>query len=544
MRAVVATAAVAAMIGGCSSGGGAEHASGKDTEPVRATGEPDKLTKVAPKTVPGVKAEENKDDGDVDVDVRYPDVPNAAPFTKRLDELTSQEVDDFKAANPGAESIAIDYGITAAGDDVLGVRLTSDEKDSEGKRKGSATYWYDAKAGRTAYSTELLSGQKDLAALNKLVKKELKGEDAVDSASIVPILRVYDSIGFNPDGDLVVEFDEGQVAPVKSGRVKAIVPKKKAEPLLSKFGARAQDAATVVTPKFRITKEASAAPSPEAPAAAKVPGVLPTRDGDLDCSLKKSKCVALTFDDGPGGRTGDLLDMLAKHDAKATFFLTGEPVREFAPLVRREYAEGHEVANHTVTHPDLTTVSASSAEGELATVNALIRRETGFQPSLMRPPYGATDKSVAKASADNGLAEIIWSSDTNDWRDRDSSVVAKRAVADAKPGAIILMHDIHPSTVDAVPEILKKLTDDGYNLVTVTQMLGDTKPGKSYKEGEIAKEKEEPSASASPSASESGSPSPSGTATSGKPEESDKESGQPEKDDKDAQKDEKDGEKE
>jgi peptidoglycan/xylan/chitin deacetylase (PgdA/CDA1 family) len=476
-RLLAAVAAVVLAVSACSSGGGP----GPDNEdgPERPTGPADELTAVDPAEVPGVEERtDGEDDGDVAVDVAYPAVPGADPLTERLGEITAAEVSDFTGANPGAKRISVDWGLSAAAEDVVAVRLVQREEDSEGERTGYATYWYDTGSGHTAYATELIADQAGLADLNGLVRERLADTEGVDPDALQPVLRVYDSMGFNPDGDLVVEFDAGQVAPVKEGRVSAVVPRADAEPLLSEFGVRARDAATVVERGFAVASPAAAAPK-DGPAEG-VPGLLPERDPDLDCTAPDSKCLALTFDDGPGERTPELLDALAEHDAKATFFVTGGPVREHPETVRRTYAEGHELGNHTVEHPDLARLGKGAIREELDTVDDLVRRETGADMSLMRPPYGSTDDQVEEVAADLGHAQIIWSVDTNDWKDRKAGVVVDRVVDGAEPGAIILMHDIHGSTVDAVPRMLEKLDEKGYTMVTVSQLLGDTEPGRAY----------------------------------------------------------------
>ncbi|TDQ52397.1 polysaccharide deacetylase family protein [Actinorugispora endophytica] len=486
VRAAATAASAVLLLGACAPGDTAEPVAGDESPPpTPVSGEPDELTVVDRSLVPGLEEESSTEGDGIDVDVAYPVVPGAAPLTEFLGDATARELDDFRAANPGAVSFAMGWELTAAGGDVVGVRFTQDEEDSEGPRTGYSTYWYDGASGYTAHSTELLAGQAELDRLNEAVKDELDGRDGVDGASVHPILGLYDSIGFNPAGDLVVEFDAGSVAPVSEDRVVAVVPSDEADPLLSDLGRRAKAAATVVTPDFALpATPASPAPATPAPGPeSAVPGVLTPRGDSVDCSSPDSKCVALTFDDGPGARTGELLDMLAGKDARATFFVTGEPVREHPLLVRRAYAEGHEIANHTVRHPDLTTLSAEGVDAELRTVNALIRRETGYTPDLMRPPYGATDDTVAEVSAEHGMAEILWSVDTNDWRDRDSGVVSKRALDAVQPGSIVLMHDIHSTTVDAVPSILEGLDERGYTMVTVGQLLGDTEPGTSYSAG-------------------------------------------------------------
>ncbi|GLU46217.1 hypothetical protein Nans01_05680 [Nocardiopsis ansamitocini] len=438
------------------------------------------------------------DEGGVRSDVSHPTIDGAEPLNERLAELTAQELADFKAANPGAKAFGLSWELTAAGDDVVGVRFTRDEEDSDGPRTGYATYWYDAATKHPAYSTELLAGQEQLVELNGIVKEHLSANDKVDVSAIHPILRLYDSMGFNPAGDLVVEFDAGEVASVSEGRVHTVVKRDEAAPLLSDFGTRARDTSTRVTPDFAVDPSPAAEPSTEPSAAAAaepvaIPGVFSQLEPPVDCSTAEAKCVALTFDDGPGDRTEELLDVLAEYDAKATFFLTGGPVREHPTTVRREYAEGHELANHTVNHPDLRKVSDKRLAEELSTVNALVRRETGYTMDLMRPPYGATNDKVAEAAEEHGLAEIIWSLDTNDWKDRNAGVVTSRTIKGVKPGSIVLMHDIHSTTIDSVEKTLKKLTERGYTMVTVGQLLGETEPGQSYFDGYPAAESPSPS---------------------------------------------------
>ena len=260
----------------------------------------------------------------------------------------------------------------------------------------------------------------------------------------------------------------------------AVLPRDEAETLLSDLGLRVRDAATTGVREFSIDEAPEADKDGSVPAA---PGVLAPRDDSVDCSAPDTTCVALTYDDGPGGRTPELLDALAAHDAKATFFVTGLPVREHPWVVRRTYAEGHEVANHTLDHPNLTELSAGGVRENLEATQALVHRETGYTMDLMRPPYGATDGTVAEVTAELGLAQILWSVDTNDWRDRKAKVVRERALDGASDGAIILMHDIHPTTIDASIDVIRELDERGYSMVTVSQLLGTTEPGRTYVDG-------------------------------------------------------------
>ncbi|SDC11755.1 Peptidoglycan/xylan/chitin deacetylase, PgdA/CDA1 family, partial [Raineyella antarctica] len=200
--------------------------------------------------------------------------------------------------------------------------------------------------------------------------------------------------------------------------------------------------------------------------------------GIIDCS--RLKCVALTFDDGPGPYTSRLLDTLDAQNVQSTFFVVGQNVGNYPSTEQRAFRNGNEVMNHSWSHPDLTTLSYSSIVSQLSSTSNVIQSTVGKRPSLMRPPYGAYNSTVTSISRDQGMAVITWSVDTLDWKYRDSAYVRNAAVANTTSGSIVLMHDIHPTTVDAVPGIISDLKARGYVLVTVTDLLGAPQPGVVY----------------------------------------------------------------
>ncbi|MEV8636422.1 polysaccharide deacetylase family protein [Streptosporangium sp. NPDC051023] len=206
----------------------------------------------------------------------------------------------------------------------------------------------------------------------------------------------------------------------------------------------------------------------------------PPRRRGIDCA--RIRCVALTFDDGPGELTGRLLDILAGHQARATFFVLGRMVAEDrGENLRRMVTEGHEVGNHTWNHLPLAQLSEKALRYELTSTQKIVRRLAGIKMTMMRPPYGATNKRVAAAAAREGLAQILWNVDTLDWRDRNTSLVTQRATQ-ATPGSIVLMHDIHATTIDAVPAILDRFAQQGYAFVTLSELYGVGRlvPGRGY----------------------------------------------------------------
>jgi peptidoglycan-N-acetylglucosamine deacetylase len=189
------------------------------------------------------------------------------------------------------------------------------------------------------------------------------------------------------------------------------------------------------------------------------------RASGIDCAVEK--CVALTFDDGPDDETARLLQVLAEKHATATFFMIGRNVAARPETARAVVDGGHLVANHTWDHPRLTTLDDAGVRDQLDRTQTAIRDATGTTPTFLRPPYGDVDDRVRSAATRAGLAVELWDLDTEDWRTRDAEETRRRVVAQVHPGSVVLLHDIHGATVDAVPGIVDDLREQGYRLVTV-----------------------------------------------------------------------------
>ncbi|MEX2577645.1 MAG: polysaccharide deacetylase family protein [Verrucomicrobiales bacterium] len=183
--------------------------------------------------------------------------------------------------------------------------------------------------------------------------------------------------------------------------------------------------------------------------------------------------LALTFDDGPHPtHTPRLLDMLKERNVKATFYVVGTNAKAYPEIMRRIVGEGHEIGNHTVTHGNLAKMSQSGVRMELSTAHDSIVAVTGLAPRTMRPPYGAiTASQKAWIRKEFGYPSIMWSVDPEDWKKPGASVVTSRLVSGARPGGILLVHDIHKPTIDAIPSALDQLLKKGYQFVTVTQLI-------------------------------------------------------------------------
>jgi peptidoglycan/xylan/chitin deacetylase (PgdA/CDA1 family) len=206
------------------------------------------------------------------------------------------------------------------------------------------------------------------------------------------------------------------------------------------------------------------------------------RFGSVDC--REAKCIALTFDAGPSENSARLLDILKEKKVPATFFLLGKRhIEKYPKLVQRMAAEGHEVASHTWDHKILTRISDAKIREELKRPNDAIERLTGHKPTLMRPPQGRTDANVHEIAAKLGLSEVLWTVTAKDYTTNDSALIKKRVLDQSSRDGIILLHDIYPGTVPAVPGIIDALKARGYVFVTVPQLLapGKAEPGKVYR---------------------------------------------------------------
>lgn len=238
-------------------------------------------------------------------------------------------------------------------------------------------------------------------------------------------------------------------------------------------------------PSF-VNPSASATPpgSLPFPTTSSAPATTPpkvTKPAATPVNCAKRKCLALTFDDGPMPETAKLLDVLKKQHVSATFFVVGEQAKAHPGVLRRMVAEGHVVGNHSFSHPEFWKISAASVKSQLSRATAAIRKATGKKVTLFRPPYGESNAKIRSIAGKQGLCQILWSVDSLDWRSKNAKEVAKRVLRLARPGAIVLSHDIYPSTRKAWATLIPKLKKKGYVFVTVPELLGSRiKPGRTY----------------------------------------------------------------
>lgn len=397
------------------------------------------------------------------VSIEYPITEN-----EKINRLISESIDkidrDFQNTvllatvfdKPMTETIG--YQVTHNTSEALSIVINI-KQDMNGAHPASMTqFWtFDKKSGEvvgladfTEQSDEaaeaIISAAKDN--ISQTIKQRQQPE--IDLNEIINKEALSNFIITNNGNSLAWPLGQASLLPSSYGELTITVPISSVSKYLQNPTARK----LANIPKPPEPKPAPA-PAPAAPTPAPTTG---------------NKVIALTFDDGPGPYTEKLLDILDKYDAKATFFLIGSKVSGQASVVRNIQARGHQLGNHSWSHPELPKLSVDQIAGEIDRTNEAIRQATGVKPSILRPPYGAVNGVVLEQLRLRNMSSILWSVDTRDWADRNSQIVCSRAVAGARPGAVILMHDIHQTSVNAVPCILSSLKQQGYSFVTIQRL--------------------------------------------------------------------------
>ncbi|GMA31341.1 polysaccharide deacetylase family protein [Litorihabitans aurantiacus] len=423
--------------------------------------------------VPGLELVSETDE-DLRIYTQHAVVPGAEDLSAALADYASQAREAYL---PVAES-AVEAGdvenlpdlnvrpaLVGSAPDVLGVRMTTYQFSEDTGTANARTWWVDG--GDLLDSADLFATPEAFTEFGDLVMADLEARELGPWAPDDEPTRQLTSITFT-DGDPVAELPAGALTAAAAGSLTVRIP---AGELLSDAGRRA--AAAVADPQPYDTGQVAPTSPPQE--STPPPSASPTDDppsSDVDCA--QVACVALTYDDGPSASlTPQLLDVLAERGVPATFFLLGSSVESHPGVAARIAQEGHEIANHTFSHRDLTNLDPTERAAEIADTTAAIESATGVTPTLVRPPYGAQDDAVV---AESGMVVVTWDVDTEDWSNRDAAVTTDTALAGVEAGSIILMHDIHPSTIEAAPGLIDALEAEGYTLVTVSDILAPLDP--------------------------------------------------------------------
>lgn len=201
------------------------------------------------------------------------------------------------------------------------------------------------------------------------------------------------------------------------------------------------------------------------------------RELPIYCVERGDDAISISFDASWGSQhTMQILDILDRYEVKATFFLVGIWVDKYPELVKEIAARGHEIGNHSATHPYMTKISQSKMREELDVMSGKVEALTGARPVLFRPPYGDYNNDVVTVSRAEGYEVIQWSVDSLDWKNRGVDDLVRRATKNVKPGDIVLFHNDSDSIADALPTVLDAYKAQGLRCIPVGQLLleGDT----------------------------------------------------------------------
>jgi peptidoglycan/xylan/chitin deacetylase (PgdA/CDA1 family) len=186
----------------------------------------------------------------------------------------------------------------------------------------------------------------------------------------------------------------------------------------------------------------------------------------------QEKYIALTFDDGPHStHTPDLLDILKKNNAKATFFVVGSRAETYPDIITRISKEGHAIGNHTWKHKSLAKSDSATALSDLNRTRDLIFGLTGKPCNIVRPPFGHTSKKVKHLIHNQGWHEIMWDSDSRDWENKNPDRILYRVMKTIAPGSIVLFHDIHPGAAGMLQTLITAFKSNGYRFITIPELI-------------------------------------------------------------------------
>lgn len=442
-----------------------------------------------------------------------PQLAGAEPLNSRLRDQAQRRAEQFWSDSEGSEvsvappSLSGSWQAVGVSRDIVGVLTSVTEFAGAGHSIEERTTWFDADADTVVEPLDLVSSdsrglleQRVRAAVDALPGAEREMSPSSADTAWEQLRDGDVRTWFTPEGDLAIGFSEHTILASSAGTPAITLPASDVEPWLSDAGRAVRTAVTrpdveawnaahapatagptssapaltpPVTPAPTSSSEAAprATPTaPSAPSATKKPSSTPSAGrGRTDCSVKR--CIALTFDDGPKPATdARLLEILARHDVRASFFMIGSSVDAFPGTAKKISAAGHEVGNHTYTHALLKPLGRAALDAELSKASTAIEHATGVRPAVMRPPYGAYNATVTTAIEAHGMRKAMWTVDTLDWKHRDPAKTLAIVKKEAAPGGIILMHDIHATTIEAVDPVVTWLQSQGYTLVTVSDL--------------------------------------------------------------------------
>lgn len=411
----------------------------------------------------------------------YPKVTGKDTITSEMQSYVQNKVDLFKSEvsqgqgqteNGGKPELSVTYKPYKSDDAVISFKVTTFADSGVTKTDNFVTaFVYDLNSQVKMSLDNVFNGNMDyLAKISDLVRNKLNTNSVLQSnldqalfeSGTAPKKENFLNFVVG-DRQVIFYFNQYQIAPAAAGSFEVslsfddlkdvlwpdIYDPQAAEPVNADADA---DADVTVLPDFLES-------GPGDMKAFSLDGIDPLND----------KVVALTFDDGPNpSTTEEIMETLKKYDALATFFVLGERVEEYPQIVRKIYENGFEIGNHSYSHKDFKQISDEEIENQIDKTDKAIYETVGARPIIVRPPYGNVTDDIADVI---GKASILWTVDPEDWKYKDADIDYNNVMDNVGDGDIVLMHDIYEASADAAKRIIRELTDRGYKLVTVTQMI-------------------------------------------------------------------------
>ena len=304
------------------------------------------------------------------------------------------------------------------------------------------TYVYDSNDKRFLGLEDLIT-QEELEKLVPKIQKELMDQYpecfSVQqlNQNLSPIFKNFPLFTFTNE-DLNLYFNPYEIADGSCGIIDTAIP-------LDHINLKIEDIelGTNTTKEYTVLKETSKVIDPH------------------------KKMIAITFDDGPGRYTKDILKTLTKYDANATFFVLGNKVEVYDETAREIVKQGSEIGNHSYNHKWLIKLKSDDFMDQVNQTQSIVKRITGITPKVLRPTYGSVNDTIRK---NTNLDIVLWNVDTLDWKIKDPKQIANRVIGKVEDGDIVLMHDTHKRTVEALKIILPELKKEGFQFVTVSEL--------------------------------------------------------------------------
>ncbi|WP_026926608.1 polysaccharide deacetylase family protein [Granulicoccus phenolivorans] len=474
----VKTAAVALVAAVALAGCGTDPSQGaKGSNPSQskdAPPPPPEFSRVDGGNVSGLTTVTYTDD-EKKIRAEVPEIGPARTLTSAMEVLRERSLRN--SAHEGATETNVGWQLIASSPNAVGMEVTYSYVKDGAKTEMPMVVWYDTEAKRV-YSSPILIDAKQWGAFKKIVANATESDKSIDPTKLSQALDSNaapegngPALGFDSNGDMIARFPSGAL---KTEAVDLRIPGRQVQPVLSAYGKQALDATTGPSAFNGTAKPAeSASPTPASTAsgASSDPNQVPRPSTAVGVDCTKVKCVALTFDDGPGDGTPKVVDAFVKENSGATFFMIGQSLQANKAIGKNSASSGMEMAAHSWTHPDLARISPDKLNTEVTKTSAQMNDIFGRKPMLVRPPFGSHNDRVDKVIGDDGASVMQWSVDTLDWQTKSTPKTEASALgAGSKGGEIVLMHDIHPTTVDAVPAIVKGMKDKGVRMVTLSEL--------------------------------------------------------------------------